>query len=326
MIEATGKPATTIAYFLRNVTSDQLGQQPVIIIDEASMISVVDMNAIVKRLPPAARMILVGDSFQLPPIGAGLVFHSLCRCEWIPRVELVEVKRQTESSGIPAVAKNIRDGKWRDLPRTGARTRLIPCDGRDIIDTVMDLYAEDPENTQILAATNKCRLAGVREINTRCQERFASSAKKLLVWNHEHDSWEDTGLREGDPIIYTRNDWARGLLNGSMGTLLRVYSPALDSGDAMACVARAEFEGVEIDVALSDIDYIEPSYAISVHKAQGSQFPRVIIAVRRSRILDRTWIYTSITRAQREFIIVGDRDATKQAAEEPPRAHLRVGF
>lgn len=130
--------------------------------------------------------------------------------------------------------------------------------------------------------------------------------------------------------MYTANDWGRNLQNGSLGQLDEVFdSPRAvnvgsDEKPRMAsALGMATFEGVQHYILGTDVDSLELAYSITVHKAQGSQFPRVIIPVRKSRILDRTFVYTAATRAQAQVIFVGDLEAVGEAIELPPKAFLR---
>ncbi|MHA6519357.1 AAA family ATPase [Pseudomonas aeruginosa] len=111
MIEATQQPATTIAGFLRNVSAEEMGPAPVVVIDEASMLDLVTFHRLVCKLPSGTHLILVGDPYQLPPIGAGLVLHVFCDLPNIPTTQLTEVKRQARESAIPAASLAIREGQ-----------------------------------------------------------------------------------------------------------------------------------------------------------------------------------------------------------------------
>lgn len=331
MIEATQEPAWTIASFLRKVDQRELGDEPVIVIDEASMLDVLTFFRLANKLPAASHLVLVGDPYQLPPIGAGLVLHVLCKLSNVPSVELTEVRRQSQDSLIPSAAKAVRDGEWPKFSsEEGAEVVFLPCEDRDIISTVMRLYDTDPNSTQILGATRACLFAGVQTINKACHASYANQAKPLLAANSETGVIEATGFCEGDLLLYTKNDWARNLQNGCLGTLTKVYEEPqmVNIGDEELPVLRsalgeAIIEGAFHHILESDIDHLDHAYAITVHKAQGSQFPRVIVPIRKSRVLDRTFIYTAITRAQKQVILVGDVQAAQTAVELPPKAFSR---
>lgn len=331
MIEATGEEARTIAGFLRKVDDKEMGQAPIIVIDEASMLDLVTFYRLVQKLPAECQVILVGDPYQLPPIGAGLILHVLCGMSGVPITELIEVKRQAKDSSIPLASRQIRDGQ---LPTFSSNESdevvFLPCSDEQIIPTVLKLYEQDSENTQILSATRSCRFAGVDALNRICHVQYGDHTRQLLAENQETGEVEATGLSVGDLVMYTANDWARNLQNGSLGKLDEVFDKprSVDLGDENKpyfCTALgiATFEGVKHYILNTDIDSLELAYSITVHKAQGSQFRRVIIPVRKSRILDRTFVYTAATRAQVQVVFVGELDAVKEAVAMPPKAFSR---
>lgn len=331
MIDATQQDATTIAGFLRNVTSEEMGPMPVIVIDEASMLDLMTFHRLVCKLPSGTHLILVGDPYQLPPIGSGLILHVLCNLPGMPSTQLTEVKRQAKESAIPVAAQAIREGQWPAFPSdVTAEIVFLPCADEEIIPTVMQLYDNDRGKTQILGATRSCPYAGVETINKVCHAKYASHAKPLLITNDDTGIVESTGFCEGDLLLYTANDWKRNLQNGCLGRLIEVFDEPrkVNIGDEDAPIMRtavgtAEFEGIPQYFLDTDADFISYAYAITVHKAQGSQFQRIIVPVRRSRILDRTFVYTAVTRAQVQVILVGDSLAIKAAINAPPKAFSR---
>ena len=331
MIEATGEEARTIASFLRRIGANEMGPAPIIVIDEASMLDLVTFYRLVQKLPSESQVILVGDPYQLPPIGAGLILHVLCGMEGVPTTELVEVKRQARDSAIPLASRQIRDGQ---CPRFSSDERdevvFLPCSDDQIIPTVLRLYEQDSENTQILSATRSCRFTGVDALNRICHVEYGDHTRQLLAENKETGEIEATGLSVGDPVMYTANDWVRNLQNGSLGPLNEIFDAprSVDLGDEekpLICKAlgMASFDGVRHYILDTDIDSLELAYSITVHKAQGSQFRRVIIPVRKSRILDRTFVYTAATRAQLQVVFVGDMEAVEKAIALPPKAFSR---
>tara|TARA_R110001592_G_scaffold338040_1_gene624888 strand:- start:7621 stop:9840 length:2220 start_codon:yes stop_codon:yes gene_type:complete len=330
MGEATNEPAITIASFLQNITEEELGLKPIIIIDEASMLDLVTFYRLIKKIPAQSKVILVGDPYQLPPIGAGLIFHAFCDLDSIPKAELTIVKRQSKDSAIPVVAKSVRDGAWPSLSSNEtADVCFISC-GKDLIaSTVERLYLSDTENTQILTATRLSSTAGMTVLNKLIQS-YKNETRCIKMQNEFTGVIENTDLRYGDRIIYITNDWERNLQNGSLGQITAVYEkPRLintgtdDEAFMEIAVGEAVYEGIQHYILDRDVDNIELSYAITVHKAQGSQFPRVIIPVVRSRIIDRTFIYTAITRAQKQVILVGDESVIRDAVRNPPIAFQR---
>jgi len=195
---------------------------------------------------------------------------------------------------------------------------------------VLKLYELDRGNTQILGATRSCPHAGVETINKVCHVKYAGTGKQLMVGNAETGEVEATGFSEGDLLMYTANDWQRNLQNGCLGKLTKVYEQPkkVNIGDEETPIMRtaigeATFENVQHFLLDTDVDLIAYAYALTVHKSQGSQFKRVIVPVRKSRVLDRTFVYTAVTRAQVQVILVGDADAARKAIELPPKAFSR---
>lgn len=331
MIEATQQPATTIAGFLRNVSAEEMGPAPVIVIDEASMLDLVTFYRLVCKLPSGTHLILVGDPYQLPPIGAGLILHVLCNLPNIPTTQLTEVKRQSRESAIPTASLAIREGQWPAFsPDAASEVVFLPSADEQIIPTVLRLYEQDRDNTQILGATRSCPYAGVETLNRVCHDRYASTGRPLLAMNEETGEDEATGFCEGDLLLYTANDWQRNLQNGCLGRLLVVFDRPVrvnigddERPDMRTALGRAVYEGVEHYILEGDVDAMQHAYAITVHKSQGSQFRRVIVPVRESQLLDRTFIYTAVTRAQVQVILVGNEDAVREAVARPPKAFGR---
>jgi exodeoxyribonuclease V alpha subunit len=334
MQEATGRAASTIASFLR--AAKELSGPCVVVVDEASMVDIVTMHRLVELLGIEVRIVMAGDPEQLMPVGPGLVLHALIRVPAVPLAELKIIKRY--GGGIAAAAIAIRKGIWPALSNDESDPiAFIHCaDGRTaagtslIAETVLDLYRLDPSNTQILSARRNGS-DGVKTINALCHAASTASNKPMMVWSVQHDQRVLTGFHLGDPVLCTRNLWDRGLQNGSLGIIVEIDDePRMlideDGADTEAALALAWVlwdDGVRRPVVESMLDDLELGYAITVHKAQGSQWPRVIVPLTGHRLLDRTLIYTAITRAQTQVLIVGDEAAAKAAVEAEPRVRAR---
>ena len=332
MQEATGRAASTIANFLRSAR--ELTCPCVVVVDEASMVDIVTMHRLVELLAPGVRIVMAGDPGQLMPVGPGLVLHALIRVPAVPLVELKVIKRY--GGDIAAAAIAIRKGIWPALPsdETGAIAFIHCADGRTesgsslIAETVLDLYRLDPANTQILCARRNGP-DGVKTINSLCQSATTAGNKPMTVWSVQHDAMALTGFNLGDPVLCTRNMWDRGLQNGSLGTIVEIDDvPRLLTNDdgtegdhALAWVLWDD--GVRRPVVEVMLDDLELGYAITVHKAQGSQWKRVIVPLAATRILDRTLLYTAVTRAQEQVLLLGDSAAAAAAVKAPPRAAAR---
>lgn len=327
MQEATGRSASTIASFLKAYEEGQLDGPTVLVVDEASMVDVISMSRICAVLPSQVRLVLVGDPHQLMPVGPGLVLHALGEVPSVPVVELKTVKRY--GGAIAAAATAIRAGRWPALSDDEtAAVAFLPCRDELIGETVVELLALDRANTQVLCAVRNGP-AGTKGLNVLCQARFTAHAPEVRSWNEEFDCEERVGLREGDTVLCTRNMWSLGLQNGSLGTVVEVEdTPRVlrdDAGEETGvALAWVEWDdGQRRPLTVDMLNDIELGYAVTVHKAQGSQWRRVIVPVTSSRLLDRTLLYTALTRAQSQVLLVGDVAAARAATLAPSRASER---
>jgi exodeoxyribonuclease V alpha subunit len=205
---------------------------------------------------------------------------------------------------------------------------FLPCAPEFIGETVVELLALDRGNSQVLGAVRNGP-AGTKTLNALCQERFTAGAAEVKCWNAEFDCEERVGLRLGDTVLCTRNMWSLGLQNGSLGTVVEVEdTPRVlhdDAGEeAGLALAWVEWDdGQRRALTVVMLEDIELGYAVTVHKAQGSQWQRVIVPVNSSKLLDRTLLYTALTRAQTQVLLVGDVDVVRAAVLAPPRANER---
>lgn len=334
MQEATGRPASTIANFLRKGKEEVLDDRRVVVVDEASMVDIITMSRLCEMLGPEPRLVLVGDPAQLMPVGPGLVLHALAKVPQVPVAQLTVVKRY--GGAIALAAASIREGTWPELSSDpDGAIAFIPCVCRPssaneaaISETVLRLYRHDPANTQILCARRNGP-DGAKVLNAICQSALTAGAKPVQVWDERHAAYAHVGFHLGDPVLCTRNLWDRGIQNGSLGIVVQVAEvPGIltdddrkESGPALASVDWDD--GVRRPIVEEMLDDLELGYAITVHKAQGSQWPRVIVPLTGHRLLDRTLLYTAVTRAQRQVLLVGDKAAAKAAVEGLPRAQAR---
>ena len=309
MQEATGFPARTIAGFLGSCERGEisLGGGDLVIIDEASMVDLPLMYSLLRAIHEDTRVLLVGDPYQLPPIGMGVVFSAYCEDDRAPKVQLNQVHRQASETGIPIIAGQIRNGLLPELSRfqgPGKGITFIPCPAGGAQATAIELLGDlgGPGETQILSAIKRGP-SGIHAINTSLH--FLRSTGKEI--------WE--GFSVDDPVIYLENDYDRHIWNGTLGVV--------ESTGPSAIAIRWDGHERNITMDRADLQSMDLAYAISVHKAQGSQFKRVIVPVFKTRLLDRTLIYTAITRATEQVVLIGDWTALKQAVEAPPAPHRR---
>ena len=351
LVEATGHEAMTVHRFLKAVTVGgmKLGVG-ILVIDESSMIATSDLWQILAWIPKETGVVLVGDPGQLPPIGAGSPLAALVGQAVVPRATLAQVHRQSGTSPIPVVAGEVRLGRVPDLPAfdqgDAARDGVfhVPCTTAEVPREIMRVFeafvgppAALPDRdamrrlhgarAQILGMTLRGP-AGVKELADGIERRWLGSQKPIRDW----------GLAEGSKILWTRNSYghltggmnANGkpadvdIMNGSLG----IVQHATTNG---AVVLFDDDVGTRTEIRSIDLDRVLRGWAITVHKAQGSAFDRVIIPIVPSRLLDREMIYTAITRARRTVVLVGDADLLTRAActrgpSSSRRQCLRLGI
>lgn len=305
MSEATGRDAMTIASFINRVDREEikLHGEPTIAIDEASMLDLPTTYRLLRRLEPGCRLLLLGDPGQLPPISFGIVFHILVETEAVPMVTLTEIHRQAAATGIPQASTVMRAGAVPELSSyagCGVGIHFIDCKREAIPEKIAGLIDDlgGFEHVQILSAV-KDGIGGTRELNRDFHAAFAIGAAAQVE-----------GFIEGEPVIWLENNYDLGLMNGSLGKVVKAKGSLLVDWDG---------EQKVIDKP-SDMEH---AYAITIHKSQGSQFKRVIIPIFACRLLDRTMLYTAITRGVEQVILVGDRKAFEKAIIAPPSTSIR---
>lgn len=307
--EAAGCPARTLAGFLGALERQELdlGGGDLIVVDEASMVDLPLAYTLLRRLPLETRVLLVGDPYQLPPIGFGLVFSVLAEDAAVPKVELTRIHRQAETTGIPTLSRLVRQGVVPNLPcfaGLGPGVSFLACGPEEVQAVVIEVLGAlgGIEETQVLSPIKRGQ-AGTQGINGTLHDLRVTGK---TAWS---------GLAVGDPVIHLENDYEDMVFNGTLGKV----EEALPDG------VRILWDGHERPLTYRQDrrNALDLAYAISVHKAQGSQFRRVVIPIFPSRLLDRTLIYTALTRATEQVVLVGDRAALALAVASPPAPHRR---
>lgn len=331
MAEATGREAMTIAGFLVKIDPSQIEMGSVVVVDEVSMVDVILMYRLLRHIPSGVRLVLVGDPSQLPPIGPGLVLHALTGLSSIPQTELKVVKRQSSESGIPQVAAAIRAHQvpqWTTYRGRGSGVAFEPCPAAQLEDRVQAIYEElggdgSDYSVQILSITNS-GLGGVKNLNLALHNRYQTDGELVMhldadFGNVAANTLDRIPLCVGDLVIFTENDYTIGLRNGSLGKIIEALP--VEGIDDPCC--RCDFEGVEYLLNPDQIQALSHSYSITIHKSQGSQFKRIVVPVRSSRLLDQALIYTAVTRGIEQVVLVGDLNAANQAIKAPAKAACR---
>lgn len=294
-----------------------LDDETLIIIDEASMVDLGMICKIIHNMPLGCKLLFVGDPAQLPPIGPGIVFHELAKIDTLTR-RLTKVFRQTEATGIPAVAASIKSRKVPELPELGDEREgvsYIACPADDINQTVADIvnhlggFQEGSHELQIVAALN----ARVDTLNASFHTRKAEERQQEVKGNL------GGYFSPGDPVVFLANDYKRALFNGLLGTVVEV--------DTEFRTVTAVFEGTEHTFNAGELIDLQPAYALSCHKLQGSQTERVIIILEPTRLLEPSWLYTAITRAEKQAVLVGPTGLIEYALNQVTAWERRIhGF
>jgi len=291
-----------------------------VVVDEASMLDLVTAVQLLRLMPDGARLLLVGDEGQLPPVSFGLIFHRLVQDDAIT-ARLVTVHRQSEASGIPAVATAIRS---RQMPKFaayrgfGVGVSLVECADRSLQSAVLEIWhqvsRQDGVPPLILSPTKDDKDAGVHALNKALHDAKKADKDELKGY---FGQWYCVG----DPVVFLRNDYEKGLFNGLLGLVVAV--------DLDTDMVTVQFDGYEQRHVLGREDLIDLQlgYALTGHKAQGDQAPVVIIPLYKSQVVDPSWLYTAVTRAQRLVVLVGSPEVIVSALKQERAADRRmVGF
>ena len=313
--ESIGFITSTIAKLLRGAPIEPSNEQPkhLLVIDEASMIDLPTMYRLVNHLHPEVRIIFTGDPDQLPPIGCGKVLADIVLSNTIANTMLDIVKRQEGSTGIPEYSKQINQGLVPENLSSGA-VYFHETPKHRIANVCCELYEESPYNSRVMAPTKKL----VQDINNQIQDAVNEHGEQLK-FNLHGDEFH-VKLRINDQILFTQNLYDKGINNGSLGELTSVTSTEGSFGEVTLDT------GDKVEITQQVLDGMELGYAITLHKAQGSQFPRVIIALQKGRIVDRAWLYTAITRAEKEIHIVGSSEDFKSITQSPSNSNKRNSY
>jgi len=280
-----------------------------IIMDETSMLDLRLASALVRSIPPQAHLLLVGDADQLPSVGSGNVLKDLIDSDLLKVTRLEVTFRQAENSGIVSLAHAILNGKTSPPALTDDPKNL------DSRNDVHFIKANSPEEC-VEQITLLCReiLPKKFSINTKNDIQVLAPLHRGVAGignlnDKIRDSINPTGathsigyniFREGDKVIQTRNNYDKDVFNGDMGII--------DSVDSINGKIEINFDGRKICYERMEITDLQPAYAISVHKSQGSEYPVVIFPLMKQHfmMLQRNLVYTGLTRAKRKVIFVGD--------------------
>jgi exodeoxyribonuclease V alpha subunit len=331
--ETTGGYASTIHRLLKydpaaGFTSNE--SHPLatdfLIVDEVSMLDTRLASALLQAVPARAHLLLVGDTDQLPSVGAGNVLQDLITASRAPVTRLSVIFRQTGQSGIVTTAHAINTGETA-LPMVATEvanidpssdlTFVVADSAEDCVRKVIELctefiprrYGADPiADVQVMAPMHK-GVAGVANLNLQLQGALNPKGKGIKTQSGE--------FRRGDKVIQLRNNYDKNLFNGDIGAVTAV--------DPEAGLIGANFDGERHEFSRGEMGDLALAYTISIHKSQGSEYPVVVVPLLKAHfmMLQRNLLYTAITRGRRKVFIVGEPAAYAMAVRNG-ESKLRV--
>ncbi len=301
-----------------------------VIIDELSMVDIFLFEALLDALPMSARLIMVGDKDQLPPVGAGNVLSDLIKSGLIPVVELDKIFRQAMKSRIVTNAHRVVKGEMPVTDDNGADSDFfmlndpVPVSAaRKIVELITRrlpaAYGMDAVHDLQVLCPGKKGEVGSQNLNSMLQRRLNPPAKGKSEF-----SARGYTLREGDKVMQTKNNYdipwfkvnetGMGVFNGDIGILTRI--------DRAADIINVRFDDREAMYSLASAAELEPAYAMTVHKSQGSEFEGVVIPVVAvpKKLAYRNLFYTAITRAKKLIVLVGAQGSIKAMVENDKKS------
>ncbi|CAN7304960.1 AAA family ATPase [Pseudomonas sp. LjRoot71] len=325
--EATGQEAYTIHSFLAQVNDEHskisTGGDPLVIVDEASMVDVALMLKLLKAFRNNAfSLLLVGDSGQLSPVGFGICFHILAKSSLIPSTQLNQVHRTTADSLLQQVAMKVRIGTLPELPIWNMEkdgVYLVPCTNKsDLLRELTKIKRFLPDS-QILTPHMSERMPdSAHLINNSLQADRQNAFETPGIWMGKY--W----LRVGDPVIITQNSYEHNLFNGNTGLMTDLVNTDDQSSGVFS------FNGEIYTLSRADLFLlgVKLAYAISIHKSQGSEYQTSIIcSLTNSDFVERSMFYTGLTRAKRLVLILSTQEICERSVARPNRSDmLCVGF
>ena len=315
MSEATGMEAKTIHRLLEYNPQDgykRNDENPLegdaLIVDECSMIDILLMNNLLKAVPVGMRLVLVGDIDQLPSVGAGNVLRDIIDSQRIPVVRLVRIFRQAQKSRIVMSAHAINRGKFPDTSN-GRDTDFFFMKEEDperaaesIVRLVKErlprAYRESPDRIQVLTPMQR-GVVGAANLNLLLQQALNPSGPSLNRGGYTY--------RQGDRVMQQRNNYDKDVFNGDLGYIREV--------DTEERTLKVDFDGKWVEYDVTELDELTLAYATTIHKAQGSEYPIVVMPVLMTHfvMLQRNLIYTGITRAKKICVLLGAAKALAYA-------------
>ena len=347
LTEVTGEDASTIHRLLEAGIDPNTGRMvfardednplkaDAIIVDEMSMVDVQLLHCLLQAIPARKRLILVGDPDQLPPVGPGFPFGDCLRSNMLPSVRLTEIFRQAQESLIVMNAHRVNQGQLPELKNVTSDFFFMRRQSEDALrQTIRDLCTVRlPKNMgipsdqiQVLTPTRKGGV-GTWSLNGLLQDALNPAAP-----NKKERQWGEFTFREGDRVMQIRNNydimWKKcdgsavgtGIFNGDIGIITRI--------DPQQETLTVVFDDREADYDFTQLNELEPAYAMTVHKSQGSEYRAVILVTWNGSpyLLSRSILYTAITRARELLIIVGREEVVAAMTENSKKNRRYSGL
>jgi exodeoxyribonuclease V alpha subunit len=333
LLETSIQPATGQMYFLRDENNPL--KADVVIVDEMSMVDVLLLHSLLRAIPSRTRIIMVGDPDQLPPVGPGSPFADALASGMLASVRLTEIFRQAQQSLIVMNAHRVNQGLLPDLRSVKSDFFFIRCRSElEVAETVRDLCSRRlPQNMgipadqiQVLSVTRKGGV-GTGDLNRRLQQVLNPAAP-----TKKERAWGDYLFREGDRVMQIRNNydmiWTRadgsavgtGIFNGDIGTVVSI--------DPDTETLRVLFDDRQVDYDFAQLGELEPAYALTVHKSQGSEYRAVVLPVWNGSpyLLSRSVLYTAITRAREMIVLVGREEIVAAMTDNAKKNRRYTGL
>ena len=334
MSETTGVSAATLHRLLKwDPVKRQFGHNlknplphQLFVLDEVSMLDLPLAVAFFRAVRPGAAVVLVGDADQLPSVGPGMVLNDLIVCGEIPVSRLTKIFRQGSGSGIIHAAHEVNEGKMPDIPRTAPdrptdfywiekddaeeAAQLIE---RLVLDRIPKRFGFDPKNDiQVLSPMNRGS-CGTVQLNERLQ----------ALLNPEKAGFRsgERIFHVGDKVMQISNNYDKGVFNGDMGVILSVHHAE--------STFKVRYDLNDVEYNFTEAVQLNPAYAVTVHKSQGSEFPVVVMPLltQHFMMLQRNLLYTGMTRAKKLMVLIASRKAVGMAVRnfvrEPRHTLLR---
>ena len=345
--EVTGEEASTIHRLLESGIDPATGKMvfarddsnplkcDAVVVDEMSMVDVLLMSSLLKAIPKGKRLILVGDPDQLPPVGPGFPFSDMLRSGCLPTVHLTEIFRQAQQSLIVMNAHRVNRGELPELKTVTSDFFFMRRNSEEsVTQLIRDLCTTrlpqrmgiQSSEIQVLSPTRKGG-TGTAALNKLLQASLNPPAPQK-----KEKAYGEIAFREGDRVMQIRNNydimWKKcdggaagtGIFNGDVGIIKEI--------DLQQEFLTVQFDDKEADYDFTQLGELELAYAITVHKSQGSEYRAVVLAAWSGSpyLLNRSVLYTAITRAKELLIIVGREDTIVSMTENAKKNRRYSGL